>query len=712
MKIEENNITDISIGITEQNSFKLNQDSGILYDILRSKMYKDPIGAIVREIASNSRDANRAAGRGDVPIKVFFKNSEEEKNYLFDNDSITINFQDNGLGMSPDKINDIYLVYGASDKRGNNDLTGGFGLGCKTPFAHCDTFSITTIFEGSSGRMKYTYIASIDKTNKGKLSLLDSEETKEETGTLISIPIEKGYLNEFKNSCNFFFKYWDIPIEGFECEEPLKSYDNCNIYSVNKNQEIFLLIDNIYYPLENHKDINTKDFWNRIDINLNIGLKFKTGEIEVQPSREGIRYTRETVESINNILATLEFNEIVKDLLENVDCTNYRDFKLDFLNRYVKHIKDEKLHYIVKNIYPKYRSYNRNIPNFLYYTKRSWNNTYTKSEVGTYNLIDLVAKNNTVYILSPIGETFKYKANKQALIKRSENHLIITDFGTKLENPNICNELINILNLFDNVKSDYEVEYTPVKNVRVNTAREDIPYRYLKGNIPLRTSTNDNLEDAILVEIDNLNTFDKNYKDGEYELLQHASRELDVAFLFVSNRYTKHFINNVTLKHYQENNKKFIRLQEKIKEYERENAIIDACNGALNSRKYYFLSEELNKLFPNVFLPADKLELKFYYEYFVKNKTKSCYGIDSKTYEETCEIIEKLEEKYPIINLIHDNIKKESLDQLKQLKNGKNFQTHLHSINNNNNLRRRKIELKKERFSRRLRKGCKLSRTR
>lgn len=129
MKIKDEKIVDISMGISDEKTFKLDQESGILYDILRSKMYRDPISSIVREIASNSRDANREAGRADVPIKVFFTNSDDEKNYLFDNDSTAINFQDNGLGMTPDRIEDIYLTYGASDKRGTDNLTGGWGLG-------------------------------------------------------------------------------------------------------------------------------------------------------------------------------------------------------------------------------------------------------------------------------------------------------------------------------------------------------------------------------------------------------------------------------------------------------------------------------------------------------------------------------------------------------------------------------------------------------
>ena len=49
-------------------------DMGLVLEILRSKLYSNPIGAICREVASNSRDANREA-ENTVPIEIAINNS-------------------------------------------------------------------------------------------------------------------------------------------------------------------------------------------------------------------------------------------------------------------------------------------------------------------------------------------------------------------------------------------------------------------------------------------------------------------------------------------------------------------------------------------------------------------------------------------------------------------------------------------------------------
>ena len=50
------------------------QDTGMIFDILRNKMYSNPIEAICREISCNARDAHRAVdvrlGREDLPGRV------------------------------------------------------------------------------------------------------------------------------------------------------------------------------------------------------------------------------------------------------------------------------------------------------------------------------------------------------------------------------------------------------------------------------------------------------------------------------------------------------------------------------------------------------------------------------------------------------------------------------------------------------------------
>ncbi len=154
----------------------------VVFNILRHKMYSRPIYVICQEIMSNSRDANREIGRGEIPIEVALPNNLSDQ----------IQFKDNGPGITPDRMQNVYLQYGNSTKRDDNTQTGGFGLGAKTPFAYTDSFNIVTTTNDTDGkRRKRTYIAYIDETELGAVSLVTEQESEEETGTIISLAVQK-----------------------------------------------------------------------------------------------------------------------------------------------------------------------------------------------------------------------------------------------------------------------------------------------------------------------------------------------------------------------------------------------------------------------------------------------------------------------------------------------------------------------------------------
>lgn len=69
----------------EEASFSISeQDMGLVFEILRSKVYENPIGSICREICSNARDANREVGKSITPIEV-----EIQENQVINHHPIT-----------------------------------------------------------------------------------------------------------------------------------------------------------------------------------------------------------------------------------------------------------------------------------------------------------------------------------------------------------------------------------------------------------------------------------------------------------------------------------------------------------------------------------------------------------------------------------------------------------------------------------------------
>lgn len=79
----------------------------IVIDLLRSKLCKDPMKAMCREVMANARDSHREAGLPDLPIEVTLPTALSRQ----------IEIKDMGMGISPRRMGEIFLNYGASTKR-------------------------------------------------------------------------------------------------------------------------------------------------------------------------------------------------------------------------------------------------------------------------------------------------------------------------------------------------------------------------------------------------------------------------------------------------------------------------------------------------------------------------------------------------------------------------------------------------------------------
>ena len=199
-------------------TFSVDTNDTMVIKLLRDKMYKNKIGAVAREISSNSRDANREAGRGDNPIVITISGESN----LLSEETNSISFQDNGVGISPERMDNIFLKYGGSTKRDSDEFTGGFGIGAKTPFAYTDNFFINTIVEENGKRLEYLYQAIITSDGKNEVSRmieLGSNETKSQTGTKITVPLKSEEdRQQFEKEIIFCTNFWSVKpiLKGFE----------------------------------------------------------------------------------------------------------------------------------------------------------------------------------------------------------------------------------------------------------------------------------------------------------------------------------------------------------------------------------------------------------------------------------------------------------------------------------------------------------------
>lgn len=301
-------------------NFTVDASSNLIFDILRNKIYSDPVKSIVQEIISNARDANREAGNNH-PVKVLCNGQK-------------FSVKDNGLGISPDRMEKVFLQYLVSSKTSDNHQTGGFGLGAKTPFAYTDSFEIVTVNNG----IKYQYLASIGgESNGGEVLLVSSEPTTESSGTEIVVPLNSSDHAKFNHNMTRFMEYFNTPIEytyyGVKIDYPgIKIIDSVQLpgYRVTT----FVVLDGIYYPLDRNKITSlmmNDQRYQKYGRDKEFILSFGSRELDVSVNREAIRFSDTTNEAIRKKISDFfyQMEETAKEIIPNL-------VEKDYINNYKK----------------------------------------------------------------------------------------------------------------------------------------------------------------------------------------------------------------------------------------------------------------------------------------------------------------------------------------------------------------------------------------
>lgn len=295
-----------SSGEMQEHFFSV-QDQGMIFDILRSKMYSNPILAICREITSNARDAHREVGKPDDPIHIHLPFGLEPD----------FKIKDFGPGISPDRMVNIFIKYTASTKRNDNLQTGGFGLGAKTPFSYSDQFSVTTVHDG----IRYSYICIIDETKVGKLVMLDKRSTDEPNSTEISIPVKPIDFSSFRQYVEQACRHWTTKpvitggtIEWQTFNKVLEGNGWAITATNDWQQAAKLVIDGIEYPLELNALRKYADPKLIDAARGNFIMYFGVGELSLSANREQIFLDKPTQEKIRERL-----NEITAEVKKTVE---------------------------------------------------------------------------------------------------------------------------------------------------------------------------------------------------------------------------------------------------------------------------------------------------------------------------------------------------------------------------------------------------------
>jgi hypothetical protein len=307
-EIEEESIGDI----TELEASISADNISLVLKMAAENLYSNPIGSLIREVTSNALDAN-VENNVLTPIEV-----NVERDYDSSCDYLTI--KDNGIGINPDRMANIFMKYFSSTKRDTNTAIGGWGLGSKSPLAYQDIFYITTICNHADKiiisdideddpiykvsmkpNIKYEYIY-FKTADKPKLSLLSSEETKDTTGTTIRIDIKDGDASTFSSEFIKQLSYF----EGVYIKDKNSYYNNdFKLYEgeyfkynsiTRPYQEAHICVGQVSYPID----------WSVVNepiLNAEIAIKFDIGELEITLNRENIQYDDDTINTIKERIA-------------------------------------------------------------------------------------------------------------------------------------------------------------------------------------------------------------------------------------------------------------------------------------------------------------------------------------------------------------------------------------------------------------------------
>lgn len=246
-----------SKNISISNRMGINMSNPHIYSYLTDKLYKEKHKSIVRELISNAIDATNSIPEQD--------RKAIEISYLNGNFSI----QDFGVGMTLETVLETFFNYFNSDKTGNENQIGGFGIGGKTPLLYTDSFTIETTspddgirrmfiaYQDTNGIPKYDYVDEMD--------ILDSNIK----GSKFYFKLKSDDDLELFLESLKIFHFSSTPIKLFinNVETPISKYSVYN--SKLKHNENFIITRTIYERLSNkHIYTNNK---NNLKIHVVLG---------------------------------------------------------------------------------------------------------------------------------------------------------------------------------------------------------------------------------------------------------------------------------------------------------------------------------------------------------------------------------------------------------------------------------------------------------
>ena len=326
--------------------FKMNV-TGTAFDILSSKLYKQPYHAIVRELVLNGIDAHRVAGY-DGAVQVGYGTNDDidclDKGYWF--------CRDFGNGLTQFDVERIYTSFFSSTKKTDGEQIGCFGLGSKTPFAVTNEYFVISIVDTGDKSNEKTVYRMFKNGGAPQWEIVSQSKTLEHTGLEIRIAYENIDACNMNTAINDVVKnivedvelcnvsgYVEDNIESSKRNTVIDKnirYDHGGGIMINLNGYMYYIAS--YDIIHNLSNESFRCVKNLGKVSIQMIVNATKSDITLTPSRESVHFDSKTIEFLNDAIVDT-FKSIARSFFEEgfyngiyimEDCT--RELFVDFFN--------------------------------------------------------------------------------------------------------------------------------------------------------------------------------------------------------------------------------------------------------------------------------------------------------------------------------------------------------------------------------------------
>lgn len=283
--------------------------------VLSSTLYSDAFLAVIREVVCNAWDAHKMVGKEAIPVDISI-------------DQTQLVIRDYGPGIDPAKMVDIYCTYGNSTKKQQENQTGGFGLGSKSPFAYTNYFTVTVNYKGK----KTIWAVSRGSADTGGMPDIRDIVTvdTEDEGVEVNIPLVDGQdAEKFTKVVRDVVRWGEINanLNGKLIEVKPMSQAKDGIYFTDENPptvngRLYVRYGNVIYPIPTHREYESlyeaaTKLLERTSKTYNVKHKYEShsgwhglnaffeagpNSLSITPSRESIHTSDRTINTVKAML--------------------------------------------------------------------------------------------------------------------------------------------------------------------------------------------------------------------------------------------------------------------------------------------------------------------------------------------------------------------------------------------------------------------------